>query len=119
MEAIDNASRNPRMTRQAGASAGRSKSFCEFGANQAAQDVFRARDRGDTTPAGQLQLGHERHLEAVPASAALDSSASVIEFPYAFPRIGSYRLFVQVRRHGRVLTGAFAITVAEPTSASR
>jgi len=45
-----------------------------------------------------------------PASIALPS---FIEFPYAFPKSGNYRLFVQVKRNGRVLTGAFAITVAE------
>ncbi|HEX3757338.1 MAG TPA: hypothetical protein VHW23_01470 [Kofleriaceae bacterium] len=30
-----------------------------------------------------------------------------LEFPYGFPRPGAYRLFVQVRHAGRIVTGAF------------
>jgi hypothetical protein len=30
-----------------------------------------------------------------------------LEFPYGFPRPGTYRLFVQVRHAGRIVTGAF------------
>jgi hypothetical protein len=75
----------------------------------AAQDVFAARDRGDTTESGRLRIA--AHAMAFP------KTSSTIEFPYAFPRSGSYRLFVQVKRNGRVLTGAYAITVAEPAEA--
>ena len=75
----------------------------------AAQIAFQARDRGDTTEAGRLVLAeHASHPEATPPV-----SLATTEFPYAFPRAGSYRLFVQVKRDGRILTGAFAITVVD------
>jgi hypothetical protein len=75
----------------------------------AAQQAFLARDRGDTTEAGRLRL--QDHVMPAPPTAS--GAPSTVEFPYAFPKSGSYRLFVQVRHHGRILTGAFAITVAE------
>lgn len=80
----------------------------------AAQEAFRARDRGDTSRTGRLQMNdHSAHSP----DAAIPLAPSVIEFPYAFPKGGSYRIFVQVKRKGQILTGAYAITVAEAASA--
>lgn len=79
----------------------------------AAQQVFEARDRGDTTASGGVTLTHAMHAMAP------DSVGSTVEFPYAFPRGGSYRLFVQVKRSGRILTGAWAVTVGERPDQSR
>ncbi|HET9455464.1 MAG TPA: hypothetical protein VFO66_14365 [Gemmatimonadaceae bacterium] len=73
----------------------------------AAREVFEARDRGDTTASGRVTLAHAMHAMAP------DSVGSTVEFPYAFPSGGSYRLFAQVKRGGRILTGAWAVTVAE------
>jgi len=53
---------------------------------------------------------------AAPASPATTSSAhnhrdaslpTTISFPYGFPEPGDYRIFVQVKRAGRIDTGSF------------
>jgi len=45
---------------------------------------------------------HARHEVAPP---------STVTFPYGFPRAGAYRIFVQVKRGGRVITQAFDAAV--------
>jgi len=45
------------------------------------------------------------------AGHAMDNVPSDVAIPYAFPKAGPYRMWVQVKRGGRVMTGAFDIEV--------
>jgi hypothetical protein len=38
--------------------------------------------------------------------------SSEVSFPYAFPAAGHYRIFVQMKRAGRIQTGAFDVDVS-------
>jgi hypothetical protein len=40
--------------------------------------------------------------------------SSLISFPYAFPKEGRYRIFLQVKRNEKILTGAFDVKVKKP-----
>ena len=45
---------------------------------------------------------HMRMAGALPAE---------VSFPYGFPKPGAYRVFIQMKQGGRILTGAFTATV--------
>jgi len=47
-------------------------------------------------------MEHQHHVAALPPT---------ITFPYGFPVVGDYRIFVQVKRHGNIETGAFDVPV--------
>jgi hypothetical protein len=71
-----------------------------------AQQVFRARDAGDTTARGRLKPG------TLDPRAMSDMRLSgVFTLPYEFPKPGRYRLWVQVKPAQEVLTGVFDVTV--------
>lgn len=56
-----------------------------------------------------------REQAASPASAApphVAASTNTVSFPYEFPSAGKYRVWVQVKCDGRVLTGVFEAEVA-------
>lgn len=61
-------------------------------------------ERNTRLMAGMPGMGHEMNGT---------THTHLIEFPYAFPKAGSYRVWVQVKRAGKVLTGVFDAEVKE------
>lgn len=57
---------------------------------------------------GVLRPSTEQMSMSMPATAMLRPEVS---FPYGFPKVGEYRVFVQIKRAGNVETGAFDIRV--------
>jgi hypothetical protein len=72
----------------------------------AGQEIFKARDRGDTTSRGRLQSD-----ALAPMSMTGMHMNGDVAFPYEFPKPGRYRVWVQVKPAGKVLTGVFDVTV--------
>ena len=73
-------------------------------------------------PAGSVSMaavalasGETDSMSGMPmpvVSTAAPVNSSEITFPYGFPRAGNYRMFVQVKRAGRIDTGAFDAEVS-------
>ena len=70
--------------------------------SMAGQEVFKARDRGDTTLRGRVRSDA---LPAMPMTGMRMSGD--LTFPYEFPKPGRYRIWVQAKPAGKVLTGIF------------
>ncbi|MDB4876858.1 MAG: hypothetical protein JWM41_3304 [Gemmatimonadetes bacterium] len=75
----------------------------------AAQQIFVARDRGDTTVRGRLNT-NALDSSALPDMSAMSMSGA-LSFPYEFPKPGRYRIWIQAKPHDRVLTGTFDVDV--------
>jgi hypothetical protein len=80
----------------------------------ASQATFAIRQRGDTTTGsiGPKIAAADSAMSAMPHLRL----ASQVSFPYAFPAPGRYRIWVQVKQHGRVQTAAFDadVTARQP-----
>ena len=64
---------------------------------------------GQDDPICQLPLMAAGEQEWLRGSASTDTSS--VAFPYAFPRPGRYRLWVQVKIRSEILTGVYDVAV--------
>jgi hypothetical protein len=73
----------------------------------AAVQTFALRERGDTVR-GLLsaRLTAMQH-GSTPVRVDTVRAPGALSFPYAFPKAGRYLMWVEVKRHGRILTGVF------------
>ena len=85
----------------------------------AAQMVYELRQPGDTVR-GRLGQRISQHASSqheirrgdAPRGNVEEGRNNVVTFPYAFPSPGSYRIWVQVKSGGRIVTGAFTAEVS-------
>ena len=78
-------------------------------------NATRFRDSVDTYLAKLKSLSEaERNQQLSAGMNHAMKTNNMVEFPYAFPRAGQYRLWIQVKRKGQVLTGVFDTQVSDP-----
>lgn len=79
-------------------------------ASATAQLQLMRRERGDTARLDSASLAAVIS-EAEHAAMPHEMQPAPVAFPFAFPSAGGYRVFVQVKRTGRIETVAFDVTV--------
>lgn len=63
-------------------------------------------------PSGSISMAALQKFEGIdPHAAHRASGGSEVSIPYAFPEPGRYRLWIQMKRAGQVVTGAFDVNV--------
>ena len=72
--------------------------------SMASQMAFSMRQPGDSVKGSLGKRVGDAEMDTM-AQAVVTSN--VVSFPYAFPRAGTYRVWVQVKHGGRINTGAF------------
>jgi hypothetical protein len=84
--------------------------------SMATMQAFDLRNRGDTSPQGALNVPHAMDMKPkrAPRNAKIVNEPNLpgrFSFPFAFPKPGRYRMWVQVRKDGRVQTADYEVTV--------
>jgi hypothetical protein len=65
-------------------------------------------------PSGSVSMASEEIASPAGMMAMHQSNiGSAVSFPYGVPTAGQYRIFVQLKRAGKVETGAFGLTVSD------
>jgi len=71
------------------------------------QRLFALRDKGDTTVNGRLRIDDSALANTPAMNGHAMPASGALSFPYEFPKPGRYHIWVQVKRNGRIVTGAF------------
>ena len=66
---------------------------------------------GTISPAAQARLSSSPPPQMDHSAPNASMAPTLLNFPYAFPQPGRYTVWVQLKRSGRILTGAFKVEV--------